>query len=165
MRAKQWMVSGLAVLLGVWACGGGEQETEGSGAAAGSGVVASELTPEELELGLGPVRRVTLGEVEEELAEQGQAVFSLKCAACHKLDQRYVGPALGDVLERRKPEFVMNMMLNPAEMVERHPAVRELLAQYMTPMPNQALTESEARAVLEYLRWAAQGGGTETSER
>jgi hypothetical protein len=68
------------------------------------------------------------------------------------MDQRYVGPPLGQVLERRAPEFVMNMMLNPAEMVEKHPVVKQLLAEFMTPMPNQQLTHEEARAVLEYLR-------------
>jgi mono/diheme cytochrome c family protein len=157
---------GWLVVVGLWGCGGGEVETAGEPAGGPWGSSGSALTSEQLEKGLGPIRQVTLGELEEELAERGEAVFSLKCAACHKLDQRYVGPPLGGVLERRKPEFVMNMMLNPAEMVEKHPAVREMLAQFMTPMPNQGLTESEARAVLEYLRSAGeQGMKAETSER
>ena len=165
MRVKrQWKLSGLALLVGLSACGGDGSAAGRDGVVVG-GVAGGELTAEQLELGVGPVRRVTLGEVETELAERGQGVFSLKCAACHKLDERYVGPPLGDVLERRTPEFVMNMMLNPAEMVEKHPAMRELLAQYMTPMPNQGLTEADARAVLEYLRSVTQGGATETGER
>ncbi|MEX1054621.1 MAG: c-type cytochrome, partial [Rhodothermales bacterium] len=72
--------------------------------------------------------------------------------ACHKMDERYVGPALGDVTERRAPAYIMNMMLNPEEMIQKHPEVKALLAQYLTPMPNQQLTEADARAVLEYLR-------------
>jgi hypothetical protein len=37
-------------------------------------------------------------------------------------------------------------------MVQQDPTAKELLAEFMTPMPNQNLTEEEARAVLEYFR-------------
>ena len=56
------------------------------------------------------------------------------------------------------PEFVMNMILNPQEMVERHPVAKQMLAERMTFMANQNLTLDEARAVLEYLRTQAKGG-------
>jgi hypothetical protein len=68
------------------------------------------------------------------------------------MEDRYVGPALGTVLSKRTPVYVMNMMLNPEEMVKKHPEAQAMLAQFMTPMPNQNLTEDDARAVLEYLR-------------
>ncbi|HEX9660469.1 MAG TPA: cytochrome c, partial [Rhodothermales bacterium] len=87
-----------------------------------------------------------------ELVAQGQAAFELKCSACHKVDSRYVGPALGDILTRRSPEFVMNMILNPEGMLAEHPEAKKLLAEYMTPMANQNLTEAEARSIVEYLR-------------
>jgi mono/diheme cytochrome c family protein len=134
-------------------CGGGDAATN-AGTPATTPATPAALTPEQMELGIGPVKQLTLAVLDEELAEHGHEVFNLKCAACHKMDQRYVGPPLGQVLERRKPEYVMNMMLNPAEMVEKHPTAKELLAQFMTPMPNQNLTQDEARAVLEYLRSA-----------
>ncbi len=92
------------------------------------------------------------------MAEKGGEIFNTKCAACHKFDQRYVGPPLGDILERRTPAFIMNMMLNPAAMVEKHPEMKKLLAQFMTPMPNQNLSEDDARAVLEYFRQVAEEG-------
>ncbi len=105
------------------------------------------------EHGIGPVTEaITLGPIDEGLAEQGEALFETKCSACHKLGERYVGPAVGDVLARRSPTFVMNMILNPQEMYERHPAVKQMLAEYMSYMPNQNLTRDEARAVVEYLR-------------
>jgi len=105
-----------------------------------------------MEQGIGPIRDLDLGELDPALVAQGEEQYTLKCSACHKLGERYVGPPLGDVLARRRPEFVMNMMLNANEMVERHPTVRELLAEYYTPMPVQAKDEAEARAILEYLR-------------
>jgi mono/diheme cytochrome c family protein len=110
------------------------------------------LAPGELEKGIGPIRSLVLDAVDEELVETGEAVFNLKCSACHKMDIRYVGPPLGDVLTRRQPEYVMNMILNPLEMVQKHPEAKKLLAEYFNAMPDQQLTEADARAVLEYLR-------------
>jgi mono/diheme cytochrome c family protein len=142
-----------AALLLVLACGGKEQPAPAAGSAAGGAPPASDLTAWEMEHGIGPVKEpLVLGPVEHELAEDGEKLFETKCSACHKVDQRYVGPPLGGIAEKVKPEFVMNMMLNPQEMYTRHPVVKKLLAEYMTQMPNQGLTVEEARAVLEYLR-------------
>jgi mono/diheme cytochrome c family protein len=148
------------LLAGALACGGEAREREDEEAAEPEETEQG-LSAEELELGIGPVKHVALGELDAAMAATGEQVFNLKCAACHKLTERYVGPPLGQVLEQRKPEYVMNMILNPAEMLEKHPAAKELLAQFMTPMPNQNLTEAEARAVLEYLRSAASQGTVE----
>jgi mono/diheme cytochrome c family protein len=143
----------LGVVLAMASCGGATTEDASAAPpATGQPAAAGELSAEQLKNGVGPVTSLTLGALDAALVQQGEAVFTLKCAACHKLTDRYVGPALGDVLTRRTPEFVMNMVLNPAEMVERHPEVRKLLAEFMTPMPDQNVTEQEARAVLEYLR-------------
>ncbi len=129
-------------------CGRQQDDT----ASSQQGATSGQLTPDELKNGIGPIRAITLDAFDEELAEQGEQIFTTKCSACHKFGERYVGPDLADVLSRRSPEFVMNMMLNPAEMVERHPEVKALLAKFLTPMPNQNLTEPDARAVLEYFR-------------
>jgi len=37
-------------------------------------------------------------------------------------------------------------------MEKRHPVVKQLLAEYMTPMTNQNLTIEDARALLEFFR-------------
>jgi hypothetical protein len=46
----------------------------------------------------------------------------------------------------------MNMILDPDKMVKENPAAKQLLAEYLSPMANQSLTETEARAILEYFR-------------
>ncbi|MFQ5538138.1 MAG: c-type cytochrome [Gemmatimonadota bacterium] len=140
--------------------GGAEAGAAASAAAQPAGG-AGELSRVELEQGIGPVRDLELGPLDPELAAEGEAAFNTKCSACHKLDERYVGPPLGDVLQRRRPEFVMNMMLNASEMVQRHPVVKELLAQYYTPMTVQVTDQDEARAILEYLRSVEEGAGSE----
>lgn len=104
--------------------------------------------------GVGPVSSVTLGEtIDQSLAEKGKVVYESKCTACHKPDTRFIGPAPKGILERRSPEWVMNMILNPEGMVKEDPVARKLLMEFNgAPMANQNLTEEEARAVLEYFR-------------
>lgn len=157
----------LALLLTLAACGGEAPSsgTQSAGAPAGgtaatAAAAGAELTPVELEQGLGPIRDLQLGPVDAALAKQGEAAFTTKCSACHKIAERYVGPELGQVLSRRRPEFVMNQILNATEMVARHPVIRELLAQYYTPMPVQVTDQAEARSILEYLRSAQTGAPT-----
>jgi mono/diheme cytochrome c family protein len=139
------------------ACGGGKADTGGAASttttSSGAAPAAGGLSDFELKHGIGPVtEEVTLGPLDAALAKRGQALFESKCSACHKADERYVGPPLGGVAERLSPAFVMNMVLNPEGMYTKHPDVRKLLAEYMTQMPNQQLTRDDARAVLEYLR-------------
>jgi cytochrome c2 len=89
------------------------------------------------------------------MAKSGHEVFEQKCSSCHKMDERYVGPALGEVFKRRSPAFVMNMALNPQGMMEKHPVTKKLFAEYLIGMPNQNLSRDEARQIVEYLRTQA----------
>ena len=106
--------------------------------------------------GIGPVKAVNppLGNtVDQALAAKGQELFKLNCTACHKPTKKFIGPAPKGILERRSPEWVMNMILNPEEMIANDPIAKQLLAEANgSPMANQHLTEEQARAVLEYFR-------------
>ena len=142
----------LAGVAGALACSGGEKTPPASSTAAAP-AAGSDLTPWQLQHGIGPVTEtMTLGPVDQHEADEGKTIFETKCSACHKVDQRYVGPPLGGIVDKVGPEFVMNMILNPQEMYTRHPDVKKLMGEYMTQMPNQGLTEEEAREVVEYLR-------------
>ena len=155
MNALTRAGTALATALLLGACGGGEPESaprESASAAAAAPAAGAPLTAVELEQGIGPIRDMELGPIDAELVATGEEAFTLKCSACHKIEERYVAPPLGDVLMNRRPEFVMNMILNATEMVQRHPEVQKLLAEYYTPMTIQVTEEAEARAILEYLR-------------
>ena len=118
---------------------------------------AEDISAFELENGIGPVKqKIEFTAIDQKLVKQGQSIFETKCASCHKLDERYVGPAQRDVWNRRTPEYILNMMLNPEEMYKRHPEAKKLLAEYMTPMPSQNLNMDDARALLEYFRKVAE---------
>lgn len=104
------------------------------------------------EIGIGPVKTVTLGALDKNLADKGKELFETKCVACHKFDSKLVGPPLKDVTKRRKPEWIMNMMLNPEQMIRENSTAKQLFGQYLTQMTFQNVTQDDARAILEYFR-------------
>jgi mono/diheme cytochrome c family protein len=135
------------------ACGKAPAPAGGTSSSTAAAPAGSDLTPWQLEHGVGPITEpVALGPVDKKLAHEGEELFGERCSSCHKADVRYVGPALGGVTERRTPEFVMNMILDPADMIARHPVTKQLYATHLVAMPNQGLTQEQAREVLEYLR-------------
>jgi len=110
------------------------------------------------EYGIGPVKdEMKLAPVDNALYTKGKQIFDVKCVACHKFDSRLVGPPLKDVTKRRRPEWIMNQILNPAEMIEKDKVSKELFAQYLVPMTFQDVTMDDARAILEYFRAIDEG--------
>ena len=103
--------------------------------------------------GIGQIQNVTLNTpLEQDRIGRGKAIYEMKCQACHRVDtKRVVGPGWKDVTIRRKPEWIMNMIMNPAEMTQKDETAKSLLAEYMTQMSVIA-TEEDARAILEYFR-------------
>lgn len=105
-----------------------------------------------LNKGIGPVKSVTLGPLDPGMAARGEKIFESKCAACHKLDEQVVGPALRGVTTRRSPEWIMNMIVNTNEMVEKDPIAKRMVAETFQKMTFQDVDEAGARALLEYFR-------------
>ncbi|MGB1309172.1 MAG: c-type cytochrome [Oceanihabitans sp.] len=104
--------------------------------------------------GVGPIKSVEIGsEIDQAMVTKGADVYKKMCTACHRLDKKFIGPAPKGILERRSPEWVMNMILNPEEMTQKDPLAKELLIEFNgSPMANQGLSKEDARAVLEYFR-------------
>ncbi len=103
--------------------------------------------------GIGPVNRLVLADtINNQLVKQGKDLFANHCASCHRLHEALTGPALSNVLQMRSPEFVMNMILNTREMIEKDPTIQSLRGVYQTDMIQVDLTRQEARAIVEYLR-------------
>ena len=102
--------------------------------------------------GVGKITSITLGDLDQAMVVEGEAIFKAKCTACHKISKRFVGPGLKGITERRTPEWIMNMILDPELMVKENEIAKQLLVEYSAPMANQSLTEDEARKILEYFR-------------
>jgi mono/diheme cytochrome c family protein len=83
----------------------------------------------------------------------GQKVYDVKCASCHKLtDEKLVGPGWAGVTKRRKPEWIMNFVTNTDEMLSKDAEAMSMLEVCLVRMPNQNLSDEEARASLEHMR-------------
>lgn len=104
--------------------------------------------------GIGSITSITLGaEIDQAMATKGADIYKKMCTACHKPAKKFIGPAPKDILKRRTPEWIMNIILDPEGMVKNDPLAKALLIEFNgSPMANQNLTEEEARAVLEYFR-------------
>jgi cytochrome c551/c552 len=99
------------------------------------------------------------GPVNPALAADGEKVFKEKCTACHKYADKYVGPPLGKVTERRTANFILSQILYPEQMIKNNDTIKALIAQFPTPMANQHLSMDQAKAVYEHLRAIAANGG------
>ncbi len=104
--------------------------------------------------GVGQIKELTLpAEIDTEMAAAGAALFKTNCTACHKVDKRFIGPAPKGIMERRSPEWIMNMILDPQLMVEQDRCAKDLLVEFNgAAMANQNLTVEQARSILEYFR-------------
>jgi len=104
--------------------------------------------------GIGEVKNVNLTDpMQESMIASGKAIYEMKCAACHKLtDQRVVGPGWQGVTNKRRPEWIMNMITNVDVMLEEDPVAQQLLEECLTRMPNQSVSIGDARSLLEFMR-------------
>jgi len=83
----------------------------------------------------------------------GKGIYDLKCQSCHKLtEDRVVGPGWAGVTKRREPNWIMNMITNVDMMLETDPEAQKLLEQCLVRMPNQNITQDDARQILEFMR-------------
>jgi cytochrome c len=145
----------LTVGLFIASCGGESEKSTNTGEAPVSMVEDEPEAMDPMEnKGVGPISSVSLGaEVDAAMAAKGQEIFDANCTACHKIDKKFVGPSPTGVLDRRSPEWVMNMIMNPENMLLNDPIAKDLLAEYNNaPMANQNIAEDGARAILEYFR-------------
>jgi len=88
-----------------------------------------------------------------QLADAGLKTYDVKCSSCHKLtDERLVGPGFSGVTIRRQPEWIMNFITNPDAMIDKDPEAQAMLEICLVRMPNQSLTDEDARGLLEFMR-------------
>lgn len=151
MRSKNMIgITFVAILLGVTACGGGEA---GSDTPPGATTTPSAATQNETNANMFTAADITLGDIDPGMTQRGRDTYDLKCQACHSTGpNRVVGPGWQGITERRKPEWIMNMILNIDVMLETDPVAQAQLEECLIRMPNQGLSKTEGREVLEFMR-------------
>ena len=84
---------------------------------------------------------------------EGKKIYEVKCSGCHKLtNEKLVGPGWKGVSERNKPEWIMNFITNPNAMIDKDPKLQAQLELCLVRMPNQSLSDDDARHLLEFMR-------------
>ena len=156
---KLLIIAGLSLPLCFAACqGGNNTDTKSSDAATttssqtGAAETSSDYDPTRGE-GKFDASNVVIDGFDAALAEKGKGIAATKCLSCHKpTDEKLVGPGWKGVTTRKTAHWIMNFVTNPDPMIDKDPEVQAQLEICLVRMPNQNITDDEARAVLEYMR-------------
>lgn len=107
-----------------------------------------------LALGLGIGISQAMAAPPGQSAEDGQALFQRKCAACHSIGQGdMLGPDLKGVTIRRDGDWLARFVAAPNQVIASgDPIATELLSKFSMQMPNLGLTEMEVAALIAYLK-------------
>ena len=104
--------------------------------------------------GEGKFTKIDLGaSLDAAKAEGGKKVYDVKCGSCHKLtDEKLVGPGWTGVTSRNAPEWIMNFITNTDAMIDKDPKMQAQLEICLVRMPNQSVSDDDARNLLEFMR-------------
>jgi len=87
------------------------------------------------------------------MADAGKKIYDVKCSACHKLtEEKLVGPGWSGVTKKFTPEWIMNFITNPDAMIDKDPKLQAQLEICLVRMPNQNLSDDDARHIFEFMR-------------
>ena len=142
----------LMVLTMLYACG--TEQTVANDAVAASSSDVNANPSYDPQRGEGKFTKVEVGAtINEKLVQAGTKVFAVKCSACHKLSsEKLVGPGWKGVTERFKPEWIMNFVTNTDAMLNKDPKAQAQLEICLVRMPNQNVTDDDARNIYEFMR-------------
>lgn len=152
LRTKMLLPASLiSIMIGVSSCGNNSTKEGTENAAAAEVPAAAEVRDDGQ--GVGRFKDITLGAPDQAASTQGKVVFEAKCSACHNTtDVKKVGPGLKGITGRRKPAWILNMITNPQEMTQKDPTAKNLLAEHLTQMTFQDVSDDQAKQILEYFR-------------
>ena len=93
------------------------------------------------------------GKLDAAMAENGYKVFGVKCGSCHKTtEEKLVGPGWKGVTSRHTAPWIMNFITNTDEMLTKDPKAQAQLEICLVRMPNQNLSDADARNLYEFMR-------------
>lgn len=90
---------------------------------------------------------------DKELVAKGKELFNSNCTSCHTIGKgKLVGPDLLGVTDLRSDQWLHKWIKNPDQMLQSDPVAKELLKEFMVPMPNLGLTDQQVTALIAYLK-------------
>lgn len=142
----------LSLIAFIYACGSNSSNSQQQ--AEQSATDKTDVSTYDPERGEGKFKNVEVKpQLDVAMAEAGSKVFDVKCFSCHKLtEEKLVGPGWKGVTSRHKPEWIMNFATNTDEMLNKDPKAMAQLEICLVRMPNQGLTDDDARNVYEFMR-------------
>ena len=153
---KKYLIT--ASIIGLLAaCGGGNQQTKDNSAVAAPAVTEASANGNpsyDPNRGEGKFKNVEIpATLDGAMAAKGEKVYGVKCSSCHKLtDERLVGPGWKEVTKRNTADWIMNFMTNTDEMLNKDPKAQAQLEICLVRMPNQNLSDEDARSLYEFMR-------------
>ncbi|MFZ1528255.1 MAG: c-type cytochrome [Ferruginibacter sp.] len=155
---KKTIILSAIIGLGILgSCGGNKSENKSSDGSKEEGPKSMVSDPAKYDPKRGEgkytAENLKLGVLDNTLATEGEKIAGVKCTSCHKTtDEKLVGPGWKGVTARRAPEWIMNFITNPEGMIEKDPELQAQLEICLVRMPNQSLTDTDARNLLEFMR-------------
>jgi len=102
--------------------------------------------------GIGPISHVELTTISDSLMQVGQQLFKDKCTECHTMEYKNSGPDISDILANKKPEWIMNFLLNKEEMLQKDSLAIYTRNKYKVDCGASITEEHNALELLEYFR-------------
>ena len=142
------------IAFGFASCGGGDSSSQKKETTAESSKTASGNPSYDPNRGEGKFTTVDVKPtLEAAKADAGEKVYSVKCSSCHKLtEEKLVGPGWKGVTDRHTAVWIMNFATNTDEMLNKDPKAQAMLEICLVRMPNQNLSDDDARNVYEFMR-------------
>lgn len=148
-------VLAIAMIASFSACGGSQESTTDAGQDNTTTEVNEKGNPSyDPNRGEGKFTTVEVGaSLDVAMAQSGENISNVKCASCHKMtDERLVGPGWKGVTQRYQLTWLMNFITNPEPMIDKDPKLQAQLEICLVRMPNQNLSDQEARDIVEFMR-------------
>jgi len=98
---------------------------------------------------------VTFSVMAQENAEAGKAIFNNKCASCHAVGKKLVGPDLKNVDQRHNEQWIVNFVRHSQQVIHSgdKSAVELFEAYNKTVMPDHLdLSATDIKNILSYIK-------------
>jgi len=152
---RVYVALSLGIVIYACSCGNQNQPANGTPSTNDTQTVSGNGNPPyDPKRGEGKFTTVDVGDkLDAAMAHAGKKVYDVKCSACHKLTtEKLVGPGWKGVTTRHEPVWIMNFVTNTDEMITKDPAAQAQLEICLVRMPNQNLSDDDARHLLEFMR-------------